>query len=303
MSKSNIRVFILSAVHNDLTYTKKFLKSINNQTYSSMEIIIVDDGSSDGTKEFINDKYPIVKLLIDDGNLWWTGSLVKGINNILQTAKHNDYILTINSDCEVKRDFVTNLVNSASGHPLSIIGSTIIDIKTKKIADAGVTIDWKTGKFSQKLPAGDTRYISSEFLSTKGVIFPIQVFKKIGNFNHKQLPHYLSDYEFSCRARKAGYRLLVDTKSIVYNYINRTGMGNKIPPVISLKEFIDLLFSRKSRQNIIDHFHFIKTCCPRKFKLKNYLIILIKTFYLLTNIGLVGKLTIPIKKLFTNKSF
>ncbi|MBT4349568.1 hypothetical protein HOD19_02190, partial [bacterium] len=52
----------------------------------------------------------------------------------------------------------------------SIIGSTIIDIKTNKIADAGVVINWQTGKFSQKLPTRKTRYLQSEFLSTKGVI-------------------------------------------------------------------------------------------------------------------------------------
>jgi GT2 family glycosyltransferase len=290
------KVFLLTSCHNEKDTILSLLKTLENQTYKYTEIIVVDDGSTDGTLETIKKKYSKITVIKGDGDLWWTGSLVKGINYILRFAKITDYILTINSDCEVKTDFVTNLIKSANSHPKSIIGSTIIDIKSNKIFDAAISRDWSQGKFHKQLSKDKKRYLSSEFLSTKGVIYPIKVFKKIGSFNHKHLPHYLSDYEFSCRARKAGFKLLVDTKSKVFNHIDRTGIGNIVPNVISFADFFQLLFSRKSRINISDHFHLINVCCPRKYKFKNYLIILIKSLYLFTNIGILGKISLPVKK-------
>lgn len=298
MRSNKPTIYVICAVHNNLSDTKKLLESLSNQTYPNYQIIIIDDGSRDNTARYLQDNHPDITVLTGNGKLWWTGSIARGVDYILLNASEKDFILTINSDCEVRKDFIKNLLNSANKNKNTIIGSTIYDINTNKIDDAGVSIDWQTAKFSKKLPTNKKRYLTSEFLSTKGVIYSIQVFKKIGNFNYHKLPHYLSDYEFSCRARKAGFDLLIDTHSKVYNNVDRTGIGIKISHIISIKTYFNLLFSRKSRQNIIDHFHFIHSCCPKKLRLRNYFILLIKSIYLISRIGWLGKLTLSIKKKF-----
>src|SRR5438270_60666 len=98
MNKS--KFFVLTAVHNDLEKTKKLLACIKKQTMQSFQIIIVDDGSTDETSEYLKKKWPSVTVLKGDGNLWWTGSMYLGVEYILKIARQNDFIVTLNNDCE-----------------------------------------------------------------------------------------------------------------------------------------------------------------------------------------------------------
>jgi len=166
-------------------------------------------------------------------------------------------------------------------YPRSLIGSVIRDVNSHKIIDAAINLDWSTGKFSQNLKIQGQSYIDSGVLTTKGTIYPVSIFTTIGNFNYLRLPHYLSDYEFACRARRNGYQLLIATKSVVMNDSTRTGQGDRITSIPGIINILKLAFSRKSKQNVIDHFNFISLCCPPKYVAKNYLILITKLINLI----------------------
>lgn len=283
-------IYIISSAHNQLEYTKKLLNSLIHQKYSNYKIIFVDDGSKDGTSEFINKHYfQEVSLIKGDGNLWWTGSIYKGVEKALKTAKDADFILTINNDCLVDKNYLTTLVSLAVSHPKTIIGSLVVDMNDKStIVDGGVQIDWAKGQFikigSDKINSifPKVNFISNiDTLSTKGTLYPVQVFRNIGNFDQLHLPHYISDYEFAIRAKNNGFSLLLSYEAKVYNVSTNTGFGEKLPDKISYRQFFNFLFGRKSRINIVDHFWFITLCCPSRYKLRNYLLLLGKSLYLL----------------------
>lgn len=273
MNKYNPRIFIISAVHNNLKHTKELLKALNNQTYSNYQTIIVDDGSTDGTKEFIKKNYPQVKVLQGNGNLWWTGALHKGIDYILKKSSKKDFLLTINNDCVIKKNYLSTILSVAKNHKMSIVGSLAVEKNNpQKTLDAGVKINWENGEF-QKLKKEKNKKIQDKIntLSTKGTLYPIKVFRKIGNFDKKHFPHYVSDYEFACRAQKNGFKLLLSYESVVYNDSMRTGFGTRQKREdLKIKNIFSLLFSRKSQVNIIDQVNFIRFCAPPKNKLNNY---------------------------------
>jgi GT2 family glycosyltransferase len=281
-------VYTICGVHNGLNYTKELLASIKKQSYPNIIIIFIDDGSTDGTSDFIKRNYPEIILLKGDGNLWWTGALYKGVKKVLSLASKDDFIFTVNNDCIFGRDLVLNLVKTSLGNHRAIVGSLIIDSNNvSKIIDAGVQIDWPKGKYISLLPKKITDLPKNKLfqenidtLSTKGTLYPVEVFHKIGNFDKKHLPHYVSDYEFACRAKKAGFTLLLSYQARVYNDAGRTGFGETIPSEINFKQFRSLLFSRNSRINIVDHFWFTHLCCPLKYKPISYFRLLAKCLYL-----------------------
>ena len=275
------KVFILTACHNEKSRISLLLKDLSLQDYPNIQVVVVDDGSKDKTAEYIKSQYPKAKLLTGNGNLWWTGSLAKGVKWILSQSNQNDYIITINADRRIGTGFVQIMVKVSQANPRTVIGSIIRDIRTNKLSDAAVHLNWKTGKYTQDLDIKNKELISSDVLSTKGTIFPVSLFREIGNFDAKRLPHYLSDYEFSLRAFEHGYSLSTAASSVVRNDTARTGLGDIIPRGSSIKTRWQLLFDRRSRQNIIDHYYFIMLHAPNKYKLQNLAIIIVKSLYIL----------------------
>ena len=273
MQKYNPRIFIISAVHNSLEHTKELLEALSKQTYSNYQTIIIDDGSTDGTKEYVKKNYPKIKVLQGSGQLWWTGALYKGVEYVLKKVSKKDFILTINNDCVVKKDYLSTILSIAQQNKDSIIGSLVVEKDNpKEILDAGVIINWKSGEF-EKLKKEKNIKVQNKIniLSTKGTLYPVQVFRKIGNFDKKHFPHYASDYEFACRIQRAGFKLHLSYESIIYNDSKRTGFGTKQKREdLIIKNIFSLLFSRKSQVNIIDQINFIRFCAPPKKKLKNY---------------------------------
>ena len=129
-------ISIVIPVHNGLDYTKKCLKSlfvtINESRYrNDIKIIIVDDGSTDGTAQWIYKNYNSIKILHGDGNLWWSKAMNMGAKYAL---KHKtEYLLIINNDNIFTNDFIEKLVSFAKKTDFKIVGSKILDLKTKKI--------------------------------------------------------------------------------------------------------------------------------------------------------------------------
>ncbi len=106
-------------------------------------------------------------------------------------------------------------------------------------------------------------------LPGRGTLIPVEVFKTIGNFNQKKLPHYGADYEFSFRAKQAGYRLLIANRARVYAKLCVTGIDQLDKRIISHKECYELLFSPKSKINLFHCLNYVWLCSEKGYRYKN----------------------------------
>lgn len=122
-------IFILIPTFNRKALLQQCLESFLTQTYRPIEIVVMDDGSTDGTRELLesytgNDlpltpsykeggsftKMPKVVRLEGQGHWWWTGAMRAGVEYVLERAEADDYILTMNDDAVVERDYLEKMM-------------------------------------------------------------------------------------------------------------------------------------------------------------------------------------------------
>ena len=100
-------LYIIIPVFNRKKFTEECLLSLRKQTNTNFKVIIVDDGSTDGTSEMIEKDFPEVILLKTKGDLFWTAATNLGIQHALdQQAK---FIMTLNNDTLATEDFIEKM--------------------------------------------------------------------------------------------------------------------------------------------------------------------------------------------------
>ncbi|WP_080240502.1 glycosyltransferase family 2 protein [Spirosoma rigui] len=259
-------ITIVIPVHNRLHYTRQCLACLSVQTYRNFRIIVVDDGSTDGTDIMISQEFPEVIVMKGDGNLWWTEATNWGVRYALERHKPGQlgFVLTLNDDTRVEPDYLQSMLDAYQEHRPCLVGSVSIDSdEPNKLEYAGTSMELYTA--SGRHLAADYHYdyqelvrkrsfVESHSLPGRGTLIPIELFAIIGLFDSKRYAHYMADIEFSVRARKAGYKLIVSVKSRVYEYVKATGI--QVEREITFRQFIDGFSSIKSPTNLTVRYNF-----------------------------------------------
>lgn len=256
-------IYILTAVHNRLKDTTEFLDCFKNQTHKEFKIFLVDDGSTDGSSEYISKNYPEVKILKGGGNLWWTGSINLALKEVIPQFKTGDFILIINSDVTFESNYFSNLIKDSVENNRAVVGSLSRDYLNKnEIIDKGIKMDWKRYVyFSSPFLEGKNFSDDVDTLSTRGVLIPVEVIEKIGLMDEKHFPHYGSDYDYLFSIKENGFKLIVSYNAVIYDKLYLTGF-RPLEKFLSYKEICNKFFSIKSPSNFKIKIFMIWKHCP-----------------------------------------
>jgi len=114
-----------------MRYIFDCLESLMRQSFRDFSILVIDNGSDDGTVEFIRSNYPTVSILQNFKNLGFS----KANNQGIQLAK-SDYVLVMNPDVVLADDFLEKLVAFANQHPTGAsFGGKILKFHSEAIDD------------------------------------------------------------------------------------------------------------------------------------------------------------------------
>jgi GT2 family glycosyltransferase len=107
---------IIIANWNGLKYLENCFKSLAGQTYQNFEIVFVDNGSNDGSVEFIKLNYPETKIIRLEKNTGFANGCNIGIQKALE-EENIKYIMILNNDTKLDERCVEALVGCAKVHP------------------------------------------------------------------------------------------------------------------------------------------------------------------------------------------
>lgn len=244
-----MRIAVIIPVFNRKNITLRCLDSLVSDHIDGLGIIVIDSGSTDGTPQAIRDNYRDAILLQTSPASWWAASTNLGIRNAIQSGYQ--YILTCNDDNVIAPETVTRLMDVAEDHPHSIVSSVICSLDNPDmVLFAGRKRSRLTDRFHfmglgqpySKL-GGGIREV--DLLHGKFTLFPVSVFETVGFFDEKNFPHLFADDDLVLKAKKAGYRLLVDLDAVILNEVKQTGI-NPYDRKPDLSGIIALFTSRKS---------------------------------------------------------
>jgi GT2 family glycosyltransferase len=172
----------------------------------------------------------------------------------------------------VKEDYVERLVNASISNGRGIVGSTLVDFNNSDFMESGIRLDYRLNLVvnRNKTIIEETELdMTTDVLPGRGTLIPQEVFKKIGTFNLKKLPHYGADYEFMIRAKRAGFKLMVSHRAKVFAKLNITGLNVPNKRFLTLKESLALLFSKRSKTNIRYYLNYIWLCSEKNHRVIN----------------------------------
>jgi len=265
-------IHVLIPCHNNKPHVLEVLGCLEQQSYKDFSVVVVDDGSTDGTEASVKSAFPNIAVLKGDGNLWWTGGNELGLQHIALTARQNDFVLLLNNDLVVRSDYIEKLVRTSLANGRALVGSTLVDINDERWIEGAIQVDSRlrlTVNRNKEVIETAEWDNNADVLSGRGTLVPIEVFRQLGGFNKDKLPHYGADYEFTTRAKRAGYRLVVCHEAKVYAKLDITGLQVPQGRILSVRECWKLLFSPKSKTNIIYYSNYVWLCSEKRYRLRN----------------------------------
>lgn len=210
---------------NGKQFLQPCLDALAAQTYPDIEVIIVDNASTDGSQAYIKEHYPSVRLIELNTNTGFTGACNAGMK-----AAKGDYVSLLNNDTEVDPNWVDAVVSAFERHPDAgmVASKMLLFNKRDHIHTTGdyFTVDGRAGnrgvwqqdkgQFDQEefvfSACGGSSAYRKEMLDQIGLLDDDFFF-------------LLEDMDLGWRAQLAGWRCLYTPSAIVYHHLSATGGG------------------------------------------------------------------------------
>lgn len=209
-----MRTTVIIPNYNGIKYLENCLVSLAKQENEEFHTIVVDNGSTDGSRELVTEKFPHVELICFEENQGFCGAVNAGI-----MATGTPYALLLNNDTTVETDFVYRMSEAIGEKRVFSVNARMLSMQEPDmIDDAGdlyCALGWAfaRGKGKHK----DTRYGKNIFASCGGAaIYRKDILDKIGLFDENHFA-YLEDIDIGYRARIYGYRNCYEPKAVVYH--------------------------------------------------------------------------------------
>jgi GT2 family glycosyltransferase len=268
---SDRHLFVVIPVHDRLELTRACLAALERQTMRDFTVVVVDDGSTDGTPEALRHEFPRTVVLTGDGSLWWTGAMNVGVGWVLARASAADFVLTLNNDTVPPDDYLAGMLRAHEEAPRALVGSLLVSAQDgRTIVDGGVHITWLTAKYRtsgrgallEADAASAPRLVPVDVLSGCGTLVPLMAYRAAGPYDQKHLRHYGADLEFSRRARRSGFALFVDWASPLLVDETETGI-HATAAERGLASLMRSFWDTRSANDFRARLRFAVAACPR----------------------------------------
>ena len=207
---------VIVVSYNNRNYLGNCLDSVLRTLPLGCEVLVLDNGSNDGSANFVEEGYPKIKVFCNASNLGFAGG-----NNLVADSAFGEYLVFLNPDTTVEAGWLETLLAPLQACPqVGLATSQILLMDTPNIINtcgneihlSGLTLCRGAGLKRGALSA------QAEVSAISGAAFAIRrgLFEKLGGFDEIFFL-YMEDSDLSWRARLAGFDCIYVPTSIVYH--------------------------------------------------------------------------------------
>lgn len=218
MNKKTLKASVVITSRNNRDILPRCLDALKNQNIKNFDIFLMDENSTDGTKEFINKNYPHIFFISTPSN-------VSKRRNIAISKSEAEYIITLDSDAILQKDWIQEAVQYMDNHRDVGVCCGKMFGKTGLIDFAGITID-KTGgvrdighKDFDKPKYNTFKRIAG--ITTASAIIRKSIFQNVGYFD-EYYQWGFEDVEFGLRANFGGYKVIYNPELVAIHLCHTT---------------------------------------------------------------------------------
>jgi len=209
------------------------LGSLREQSFEGFEVVVVDNGSTDGSLELVARDFPKVRVLLLGENLGFSAAVNAGIK-----ASNCEYVALLNNDTEVHPKWLEALVGAANARPQAgLFASKMVDFDDRRVLDGAGDVLRRSG-LPYRLGHGEPdrgQYDRAAFVFSAcagAALYRHSMLDDIGLFDEDFFAN-CEDGDLGFRAQLAGYRCLFVPESVVYHMGSAT-FGKRSPTATRL---------------------------------------------------------------------
>ncbi len=220
------KITVVIPHYNGIDVLKDCLQSLYKNIFTDFATIVIDNGSNDGSQDFVKKEFPRVHLIENKKNLGYAGGCNQGIK-----MSDSPYVLLLNNDTVMPDNFLSEmLVTIEKDLKIAMVQSKILSIQNKDHFDysgaAGGEMDifgypFARGRIFDKVEQDQQQYdtVDENCFWTSGCALLLRksVIDEIGYLDEDFFAHQ-EEIDLSWRAQLAGYRNVVTNKTHIYHY-------------------------------------------------------------------------------------
>ena len=223
-------VTIVAVNYNGAGFIDEFAVSLAAATYPELRLVLVDNASSDGSRERLPSLFPSAEIIENARNVGLAPALNQALERCLDGR--TNYVLFLNTDTAQAPDFIDRLVEAADDQTI-VVPKVLSYYDHSRINTHAGGFDWRRGVFSGTHdgdpdgPATAARQ-EVETASFCCMLIPAFAFHDVGLLDER-LCMYYEDTDFVARARAGSYRVLFEPSAIVFHREGGSSGGKESP--------------------------------------------------------------------------
>ncbi len=219
-----MQVSVIVLTWNGKRHLERCLPALAAQTWAGCEIVVVDNGSTDGSGGWVAAHHPSVRLIRNETNRGFAAAVNQGIR-----ATSGEFVVTLNDDTVVRSGWLKALVEPALGHDrVGMCASKMLQAQDTQLIDAaGIEVDWAgiawnrwrgdpVGAHADAAPAAVFGPCAGAALYRRAML------DEIGLFDEDFFAYY-EDVDLAWRAQRAGWRCLYVPGAALVHLHSATG--------------------------------------------------------------------------------